>query len=91
MFTQIPNAIPSILVTTPTQEQPSVKFAINGDFSIDQGRARIDETSPLNNIVTETLSEQSLKSLLDFAASIESNNVVVGIGGSEGSADSYEF
>ncbi len=91
IFTQLPNDIPSIWVTTPTQEQPSVKFAINGDFSIDQGRARIDETSPLNNVVTETLSEQSLKSLLDLAASIESNNLVLGIGGSKGSADSYEF
>ncbi|MDP2856998.1 MAG: hypothetical protein Q8P50_03365 [Bacillota bacterium] len=68
---RLPEDVPTVWVTTPTQEKANVGFAVNGPFAVHPGRAKLAQGAADNSAVAETLGEgagTALCRLFDFAA-----------------------
>ncbi|MCB0191471.1 MAG: hypothetical protein KDJ65_05960 [Anaerolineae bacterium] len=54
----LPNSIPTIWVTVPTQEKHKVGFALNGLFDLDIGRAQLARNSSHNRTLADRIGEK---------------------------------
>lgn len=84
--------IPSLWVTTPTDEPSNVGFSMNGMFGIDPGRGRLNVNSPETDKVTRELGYAAGETLRALAQRSESDweNLRDELG-LEGGASPYDF
>ncbi|SEH07962.1 sacsin N-terminal ATP-binding-like domain-containing protein [Candidatus Venteria ishoeyi] len=57
-FRALPKDVPKFWVLTSTQEESRCGFAVNGQFDVDAGRARLSATSMKNQKISEKLGRQ---------------------------------
>jgi len=65
-FVRLPETIPAIWVVSPTEEREGIGFAVNGQFDLDAGRARLSGSSKVNEVKAEKIGKAFGRTLCAF-------------------------